>query len=272
MGWWVKAVVAACVLGLAACSRDKLDVESAPPDTIYTTAEAKLESGDAEAAGKMFDEIERLYPYSDWAKRAMIMSAFSYYKAGRYDLSEQAAKRFLEFYPADKDAAYAQYLIGLSYYDQIVDVGRDQELTVKALRALRETQLRYPDSDYAREAKLKYDLALDHLAGKEMEIGRYYLKRGHYLAAINRFRVVVEQYQTTAHTAEALHRLVEANLALGLVDEAKTAAAILGHNFQASPWYQDSYALLTGKGLRPEASGKGWLRSIYDRVILGEWL
>lgn len=273
MRWGGMIAAAILALTLAACGRDDgPPIEDRPPDDIFTTAQAQLDQGNAEEAARLFDEIERLYPYSPWAKRAMIMSAYAWYKAGRYDQAEAAARRYLEFYPADKDAAYAQYLIGLSYYDQIVDVGRDQELTLKALRALRETMLRYPDSEYAREAKLKYDLALDHLAGKEMTIGRYYLKRGHYLAAINRFRAVVEQYQTTSHTAEALHRLVEAYLSLGLTDEAQTAAAILGHNFQASEWYRDSYALLTGRGLEPRATGKGWLRAIYDRVILGQWL
>jgi outer membrane protein assembly factor BamD len=258
--------------GLAGCGDDEPVAEDMPADSIYQRAEAELAEGNAEEAGKLFDEVERLYPYSQWAKRAMIMSAFAYYQAGRYDLAEQAARRYIDFFPADKDAAWAQYLIGLSYYDQIVDVGRDQELTLKALRALRETELRYPDSEYAREAKLKYDLTLDHLAGKEMEIGRYYLKRGHPLAAINRFRAVVEEYQTTSQTAEALHRLVESYLLLGLTDEAQTAGAILGYNFAATSWYRDSYALLTGQGLSPEATGSGWLRSIYDQVILGRWL
>lgn len=268
-----SALMLVAALALAGCGRrDEVKLEDRQPDDIFAEAMRQLDAGNAAEAAPLFDEVERLYPYSSWAKRAMIMSAFAYYRAQRFDLAEQAARRYLDFYPADKDAAYAQYIIGLSYYDQIVDVGRDQELTLKALRALKETELRYPESEYARQAKLKYDLTLDHLAGKEMEIGRYYLKRGHYLAAANRFRAVIEEYQTTSHTAEALHRLVECYLALGLRDEAQTAGAILGHNFAASDWYQDSYALLTGQGLRPEARGQGWLRSIYDRVILGRWL
>ncbi|MEM8742451.1 MAG: outer membrane protein assembly factor BamD [Pseudomonadota bacterium] len=272
-GWGsARAGILGLTLVLAACSSDSEPIAEREPDDIFTSAEAELEEGNAESAAQMFDEIERLYPYSSWAKRAMIMSAFSWYRAGRYELAESAARRFIEFYPADDDAAYAQYLIGLSYYDQIVDVGRDQDLTLKALRALRETQLRYPETNYAREAKLKYDLTLDHLAGKEMEIGRYYLKSGHYLAAANRFRAVVEEYETTSHTAEALHRLVECYLSVGLVDEAQTAGAILGYNFEASSWYRDSFALLTGEGLSPQARGKSWVRSLYDRVVLGEWL
>lgn len=269
---FARGVALAAALALAGCSDDGPRVEDQPPEDIYARAEAQLSAGNAAEAAPLFDEVERLYPYSTWAKRAMIMSAFAYYKAQRFDLAELAARRYLDFFPADKDAAYAQYLIGLSYYDQIVDVERDQDLTLKALRALKETELRYPDTEYAREAKLKYDLTLDHLAGKEMTIGRYYLKGGHHLSAINRFRAVLEEYQTTSHTAEALHRIVEASLAMGLTDEAQTAGAILGHNFAASDWYRDSYALLTGQGLTPEPRGTGWLRSIYDRVILGRWL
>ena len=162
----------------------------------------------------------------------------------------------LDFYPGDEDAAYAAYLLALSYYDQIDEVGRDQGLTFQALQALRDVIEQYPDSEYARSAMLKFDLAFDHLAAKEMEIGRYYLKRGNYTAAINRFRVVVQDYQTTTHTAEALHRLVEAYLALGLTDEAQTAGAILGYNYQSSPFYDDSFHLLKGRGLRPEAQGR----------------
>ncbi|MEM6307804.1 MAG: outer membrane protein assembly factor BamD, partial [Pseudomonadota bacterium] len=169
-------------------------------------------------------------------------------------------------------AAYAQYLVALSYYDQIDDVGRDQGLTRKALEALVIIIERYSDSEYAREAALKYDLAFDHLAGKEMEVGRYYLKQGHFAAAIKRFRIVVEDFQTTSHTPEALHRLVEAYLSLGLKDEARAAGAILGHNYQSSDWYSDSYALLTGEGLQPGILSENWLSAIYRQMIKGEWL
>ncbi|WP_461306555.1 outer membrane protein assembly factor BamD, partial [Albidovulum sp.] len=223
-------------------------------------------------AVRYFAEVERLYPYSEWAKRALIMQAFAYHKDRDYENSRATAQRYIDTYPAEEDAAYAKYLLALSYYDQIDEVGRDQGLTYQALQALREVIEQYPDSDYARSAILKFDLAFDHLAAKEMEIGRYYLKRGHYTAAINRFRIVVQDYQTTSHTPEALHRLVEAYLSLGLTDEAQTAAAILGHNFRSTDWYQDSYALLTGRGLRPEAKGDSWLSQIYRQVIRGEWL
>lgn len=239
---------------------------------LYTQAEYELEIGKPDDAAKTFGEVERLYPYSDLAKRALIMQAFAYHKDRDYENSRISAQRYVDFYPADDDAAYATYLLALSYYDQIDEVGRDQGLTFQALQALRVVIERYPESEYARSAILKFDLAFDHLAAKEMEIGRYYLKRGHYTAAINRFRVVVEQFQTTTQTAEALYRLIEAYLSLGLDDEAQTAGAILGHNFKSTEWYEDGYVLLTGKGLRPSAKGSGWLRSVYRQVIRGEWL
>ena len=162
--------------------------------------------------------------------------------------------------------------MALSYYDQVDEVGRDQGLTFQALQALRVVIEEYPDSEYAKSAILKFDLAFDHLAGKEMEIGRYYLKRSHYTAAINRFRVVVQDFQTTTHTAEALHRLVESYLALGLTDEAQTAAAILGYNYRSSPFYDDSFRLLKDRGLAPEAKGTNWLSTVYRQMIRGEWL
>ena len=200
------------------------------------------------------------------------MQAFSHHSDRNYTESRASAQRYIDFYPADEDAAYAQYLLALSYYDQIDEVGRDQGLTFQALQSLRTVIEVYPESEYANSAILKFDLAFDHLAGKEMEVGRYYLRREHYAAAINRFRVVVEDFQTTSHTPEALHRLVEAYLSLGLVDEAQTAGAILGYNYQSTIWYEDSFALLTGQGLRPEPSGDGWLRQLYRQTIKGEWL
>lgn len=270
-----RAVGVVCVVAtLWGCgaSDDTEALENRSARDIFVSAEDLLNNGDTSAAGELFDEVERLYPYSQWAKRAMMMSAFSYYRAGRYTDSRLAAGRFLDFYPADPDAPYAQYLIALSYYDQISDVSRDQGNTVNALQELREVVERYPDSDFSKSADLKFDLALDHLAGKEMDVGRYYLKQGHYTAAINRFRVVVEDFETTTHTPEALHRLIECYLSLGLTDEAQTAGAILGHNYQGSEWYRDSYALLTAQGLTDEPRGDGWLRRIYRQVIQGRWL
>ena len=248
-------------------------LESFTAEEIYKRGEYELENnGRPKDAIRYFSEIERLYPYSEWAKRALIMQAYSMHKSKQYEEARGAAQRFIDTYPGDEDAAYAKYLLALSYYDQIDDVGRDQGLTFQALQNLREVIEEYPDSEYARSAILKFDLAFDHLAGKEMEIGRYYLKRGHYTAAINRFRVVVEEYQTTTHTPEALMRLTEAYLALGLTDQAQTAGAILGHNFQSSPFYEDAFALLRGRGLTPEARGDSWLTNVYRQVIQGKWL
>ncbi len=269
-------VAAGFALVLSACSGsnavDNANLENYTAEEIFNRGEYELERGKADEAATYFGEIERLYPYSEWAKRALIMQAFSLHKDRNYPESRAAAQRFIDFYPADQDAAYAQYLLALSYYDQIDEVGRDQGLTFQALQALRAVIEQYPDSEYARSSVLKFDLAFDHLAAKEMEIGRYYLKRHNYAAAINRFRVVVEQFQTTSQTPEALHRLVEAYLSLGLTDEAQTAGAILGHNFQSTPWYQDSYALLTGQGLEARSVGNNWLSSIYRQVVRGEWL
>lgn len=267
---------ALCLVLLASCGAGRnreVPLDSLTAEDIYRRAEASLESSTKpDTAIRLFSEVERLYPYTEWAKRALIMQAFAQHKARDYEDARGSAQRFLDLYPGDEDAAYAQYLLALSYYDQIDEVGRDQGLTFLALQAMRDVIEKYPDSDYARSSILKFDLAFDHLAGKEMEIGRYYLRRGHYSAAINRFRSVVQDFQTTTHTAEALHRLVEGYLALGFTDEAQTAAAILGHNYQSSPFYQDSFNLLKGRGLSPEAKGDGWLARIYRQVIRGEWL
>ncbi|MGK7653416.1 MULTISPECIES: outer membrane protein assembly factor BamD [unclassified Roseovarius] len=252
--------------------RGEVDYEQFTAEQIFGRAEYDLARGDPELAAELFAEVERLYPYSEWAKRAVIMQAFAYHKDEDYENSRSAAQRYLDFYPADGDAAYAQYLLALSYYDQIDEVGRDQGLTFQALQSLRQVIEQYPDSEYTSSAILKFDLAFDHLAAKEMEIGRYYLRRDHFTSAINRFRVVVEDFQTTTHTAEALHRLVEAYLSLGLTNEARTAGAILGHNFKSTEWYEDSYKLLTGQGLTLEAVGDSWLRQVYRQTILGRWL
>ncbi|SNS71928.1 outer membrane protein assembly factor BamD [Tropicimonas sediminicola] len=247
-------------------------LETFTAEQIYKRAEYDLNNGDPDDAAELFGEVERLYPYSEWAKRALIMQAYSYHTDRDYENSRGAAQRYIDFYPADEDAAYAQYLLALSYYDQIEEVGRDQGLTFQALQALRDVIEIYPESEYARSAILKFDLAFDHLAAKEMEIGRYYLKGQHYAAAINRFRVVVEDFQTTSHTAEALHRLVEAYLSLGLVDEAQTAGAILAYNFRSTVWYQDTYQLLVQNGLTAQAKGDNWLNQVYRQMVRGDWL
>ena len=265
-------------LSLSACGRQDPGARAEPLDNftaedIYKRGEYELENRNRPRdAVHYFSEIERLYPYSEWAKRALIMQAYSHHKARQYDEARGAAQRFIDNYPGDEDAPYAKYLLALSYYDQIDEVGRDQGLTFQALQGLREVIEQYPDSEFARSSVLKFDLAFDHLAGKEMEIGRYYLKRGHHTAAINRFRVVVEEFQTTTQTPEALLRLVEAYLALGLTDEAQTAGAILGYNFQSSPFYGDAYGQLRGRGLAPEVRGDNWLTNVYRQMIQGRWL
>ena len=273
--WARRLGLVLCLGVLAACAGGPKEkpIEEQTAEEIYKRGELELETNPkSEQSAQLFGEVERLYPYSLWAKRALIMQTYAFHKARDYEQSRAAAQRFVDFYPADKDAAYAQYLLALSYYDQIDDVGRDQGLTFQALEAFRKLIETYPDSDYAASAVLKFDLAFDHLAAKEMEIGRYYLKRGNYAAAINRLRVVVEDFQTTSYTAEALHRLVECYLALGLSEEAQTAEAILGYNYQSSPFYQDTYRLLAQNGLVAEARGKGWLAEIYRQMIRGEWL
>ncbi len=264
------------VSGCARKANEDEDLEKLPPEKIFQLAESQLASRKGrKKAAKTFTEVERLYPYSEWAKRSVIMAAYAYKQAGEYEESRAAAQRYLDFYPASEDAAYAQYLIALSFYDQIDQVSRDQGITFQALQALRTVVERYPDSEYATSSLLKFDLTLDHLAGKEMDIGRYYLKLGHYGAAINRFRVVVEDFQTTTHTPEALHRLVEAYLSLGLTEDAQVAGAILGHNFRGTDWYKDSHVLLTGRGISTEkvnAKGNSWLKRIWRQAVKGEWL
>lgn len=272
-----RVLLALALTGLLASGCGQRDaeqnLEGFSAEEIFMRGEFELEtSRRADRALRYFSEVERLYPYTRFARRALIMQAYAHHRDRNYEEARAAAQRFLDLYPSDEDAAYAQYLLALSFYDQIDRVGRDQGVTFQALRALRDVIELYPGTEFARSAVLKFDLAFDHLAAKEMEIGRYYLRNRQYAAAINRFRVVVEDFQTTTHTPEALHRLVESFLGLGLTNEAQTAAAILGHNFQASPFYDDSFRLLTGQGLAPDAAGEGWLRDIWRQTIRGEWL
>jgi outer membrane protein assembly factor BamD len=244
----------------AAAAADK------PVDELYNAAQDLLNDGNPRDAAKAFEEVDRQHPYSQWATRAQMMTAFAYYEANQYDEAVTAAQRFIELHPGHKDVPYAYYLVGLSQYEQISDVGRDQEMTRKAMESFQELIRRFPESDYARDARLKVDLANDHIAGKEMEIGRYYQSRRQWLAAVNRFRTVAEKHQTTTHVPEALHRLVECYLGLGLPEEAQRAAAWLGHNFPGNAWYQRSYALLQGQNLEP-ASGSGGTGSWFSRLF-----
>ncbi len=215
------------------------DVES-----LYAAAKDRLDRGQPKLAAALFDEVERQHPYSPWARRAQLMSAFSYYAAADYNKSVEAARRFLEVHPGNKDAPYAYYLIGLSYYEQISDIERDQKITLQARTALQEITRRFPASEYAGDARLKLDLVEDHLAGKEMEIGRYYERSGKWISAQIKFQNVVQNYQTTSHAPEALFRLVETNLSLGIPAEARKYAAVLGANYPGSEWYEKAYALM----------------------------
>ena len=213
-------------------------------ETLYAAAKDRLDAGQPKIAAALFDEVERQHPYSPWARRAQLMSAFSYYAAADYNKSVDAARRFLEIHPGNKDAPYAYYLIGLSYYEQISDVERDQKITLQAKTSLQEVERRFPGTEYASDARLKLDLVEDHLAGKEMEIGRYYERSGKWIAAQIKFQNVVENYQTTSHAPEALFRLVETNLSLGIPTEAKKYAAVLGANYPGNPWYEKAYKLM----------------------------
>ena len=213
-------------------------------NTLYNAAKDKLDNKQYEVAAALFDEVERQHPYSPWARRAQLMSSFSYYMATKYNESVSSSRRFLSIHPGNKDAPYAYYLIALSYYEQISDVTRDQKITQQALAALGEVQRRYPNTRYASDATLKIDLVNDHLAGKEMEIGRFYQRRALWLASSLRFREVVDKYDTTTHAPEALFRLTESYLAMGVPEEAKKSAAVLGANYPGSKWYERAYELM----------------------------
>jgi len=251
---------------LGGCASDEVPYEERAVEQIYNKAMDLMEEGRYHPAAKEFDEVERQHPYSEWARRSMLMSAYANYKVNQYNEAILNAQRFISLHPGNRDIPYAYYLVGLSYYEQISDVGRDQKMTEDAMTAFTELVRRFPNSEYSRDARLKIELAQDHLAGKEMEIGRYYLNRHDYIAAINRFRIVVERYQATTHTPEALERLTEAYLALGIQTEAQTAAAILGYNFPGSEWYEDSYALLAGYGLEPAENRDSWISRAWQSV------
>ena len=246
--------------------------ENIAAEQIFAAGEKAIVRGRYSDAVDHFKEVERLYPYSDWARRALIMQAYCYHKDKSYENVISAANRFIEFNPDDRDVPYAYYLIGLSYYDQVLAIGRDQKLTNEALKVFKIIFEEFPDSEFAKKSQIRYDFLWNQLASKEMEIGRYYLKRSHFAPAVNRFRGVVENFSTTAQVPEALHRLVEAYLSLGLVPEAQTAGAILGYNYKSSDWYGRTYELLKSKGLKPRASGNSWLSKIYRQVVKGQWL
>src|SRR5476649_1319498 len=234
-------------------NKDAAAYQERPIDQIYDNAWKQINKGNWELAAVQFNEVDRQHPYSVWARRAQLMSAFCSYQANKYDDAVSTADEYISLHPGSQEVAYAFYLKAISLYEQIVDVGRDQSKTQGALVALQDVVQRFPDTEYARDATLKIDLTQDHLAGKEMEVGRYYLTRGDYIGAINRFRVVIDQYQTTPQIAEALERLSEAYYSLGLDSEAQTADAVLGANYPGTVWYQDSFNILKGRNLTPLA-------------------
>ncbi|MDJ0931160.1 outer membrane protein assembly factor BamD [Breoghania sp.] len=254
-------------LALAACASKKPDdlaMDDTPADQLYNEGLAFRAAGDLKEATKKFEDVDRLHPYSEYARKSLINLAFTNYSRGEYAEAITVAKRFATLYPGSPDAAYALYIMGNSYFKQMPDVTRDQQVTAKALSIMRELVRRYPDSEYAADVRKKIRVTTDQLAGKEMETGRYYLKRHNYVAAINRFRYVVEHYQETRHIEEALSRLTEAYYALGVVNEAQTAVAVLGHNYPESQWYKDSYTLLKKGGYEPSANPQSWISKAFE--------
>lgn len=259
-------MVATCCLMLAGCSSSEDETEkqgekNKPVEVLYNEAYDTFSEKSYKPAIEQFEEVERQYPYSEWASRAQVMAAYSAYQAGQYDDAVVILDRFVKLHPTHPSAPYAYYLTALCYYTQISDIGRDQKMSEMARDALKDVVARFPETDYARDAKVKLDLTEDHLAGKEMEIGRYYLKRQDYPAAINRFKYVIDNFQTTSHVPEALHRMVESYLRLGVVPEAKKYAAVLGYNYPGSDWYKYSYEMMQGN-LTPEEK-----RTIFDKYL-----
>jgi outer membrane protein assembly factor BamD len=264
----VLAVLLPAMLVAACASGEKeLPYVEQPVEQLYNNAMDALLQGDYDNAARLFDEVERQHPYSVWATKAQLMAAFSNYENDKYDDAIIGLDRFIQLHPSSDDAPYAYYLKALAYYEQISDVGRDQRMTQLATTALEDVIRRFPNTEYARDARLKLDLTRDHLAGKEMDVGRFYLRHKQYLAAINRFRRVVDEYQTTSHVPEALHRLAEAYTALGLTEQARKVAAVLGHNYPGSEWYMDTYALVEGGDVRPPSESSGLLARALNSIF-----
>ncbi|GLK66855.1 outer membrane protein assembly factor BamD [Hansschlegelia plantiphila] len=265
------ALALSAALPIAGCSMfsDKKDdvAPDEPADKLYNEGLSGLDGGDYAAANKKFAEVDRQHPYTDWGRKSILMTTYASYRSGKYEDAISSGNRYVQQHPTSPDAAYAQYLVAMSYYNQVPDVSRDQERTRKSVDAFEELIRRWPTSEYADTARRRVAVARDQLAGKEMQVGRFYLQRRDYTGAINRFRVVVSQYQKTRHVEEALHRLVEAYMALGIVDEAQTAAAILGHNYPDSEWYKASYALMTSNGLKPQENTGSWISRAFHGVI-----
>jgi outer membrane protein assembly factor BamD len=260
---WVRiAALLLVTFALGACSMFDKDapIVDEPADKLYNEGLYLLnKKKDPKLAAKKFEEVDRQHPYSEWARKSLIMTAFAYYESGAYDECIQSARRYITLHPGSPDAAYAQYLIGASHFDQIPEISRDQDRTEKAVQTLEEVARKYPNSEYAASAKRKIETARDQLAGKEMDVGRWYMGRRDYTGAINRFKIVVTRYQRTRHVEEALLRLTEAYMSLGIVEEAQTSAAVLGHNFPDSRWYKDAFALMQSKGLQPNENKGSWI-------------
>lgn len=252
--------------------RERLAYVERPAENIYNEGMDQMERNDLGKAKLLFQEVERQHPFSKWARRAMLMTAYANYLSADYEEAVSTAQRFISLHPGNESTPYAYYLIAMSYYDQIYDVGRDQATTTSAEAALQQVVRRYPDSDYARDALLKLELTHDHLAGKEMSVGRYYLKENQQLAAIGRFKTVVREFETTSHVEEAMHRLVEAYVSLGIVEEAKLVGSVLGYNYPNSEWYRDSYDLLQRFGIDlneevARAKDPSYFRRLRDRIF-----
>ncbi|WP_108658960.1 outer membrane protein assembly factor BamD [Acuticoccus kandeliae] len=262
---YARPLLVVVVLAIGGCGNKVVNVEfeDLPADQLYNEGLVLMNAGDYRTAMVKFEEVDRLHPHTDLGRKSQVMLAFASYSRGNYQDAINSAKRFLTLYPSHPDAPYAQYIIANSYYKQIPDVTRDQAETEKALNAYKQLLEKYPDSEYAEDARNKIQATTDQLAGKDMEIGRYYLERDDNLAAINRFRIVVEKYQTTRHVEEALFRLTESYYALGLTQEAQTAAAVLGHNFPQSRWYHDAYSLLQSGGFSPSESESSWISKAF---------
>ncbi len=273
------ALIAGFALTLAGC--DALDainpfadekykpeiVPDVPADKLYNQGLSRLEDRDFDGATKRFEDLDKTYSYSEWSRKGLLMTAYANFEGAKYEDAITASRKYLQRHPASKDAAYAQYIVAMSHYKQIPDVTRDQDRSEKALAALQELVQKYPTSEYAADAKAKIQITRDQLAGKEMTVGRYYLEKRNYPAAINRFREVVSKYQTTRHAEEALERLTEAYMALGIVAEAQTSAAVLGHNFPDSPWYKDAFALLQSGGVEPREEKSSWISKAFNMAI-----
>ena len=260
------ALIAVASLSLAGCMSKEPDIDlstyveqTEPADVLYNQGLANLNAGNLKEAGRKFEAVDRQHPYSEFSRKSMVMGAFTNYRQGNYDEAINAGKRYVALYPSSEDAAYAQYIVGLSYFRQIRDVTQDQKESRRAIEAMEEVANRWPESEYVEDARTKIRFARDQLAGKEMQIGRYYLERREFIAAAKRFRYVVENYSNTRHVEEALARLTETYYAMGLTSEAQTAAAVLGHNYPDSQWYKDSYALLQSRGLEPRENAGSWI-------------